>query len=174
VSLFKRGYIYWCHFFAEGKRYRCSTKQRTESKARQFESTLIAEIRQRGQFALPGRTSTLREFSSRFLYWVDNTDQLKPNTRKYYCFGWERLKGTSLAEMRLDAITTDAVSLVPFSGSAAWGNQARRTLRAILGKAARDKLIREAPHIHLVEKSDATGSWTATQKQSCCLRQDSR
>jgi hypothetical protein len=41
--------------------------------------------------------------------------------------------------MRLDAITTDLVSKVPFSGSTAWANQAPRTLSVMLGKAVRDK-----------------------------------
>jgi len=99
----------------------------------------------------------MREYSSRFLYWVTNTDQLGRNTRKYYRFGWERLKDTPLAGMRLDAITTDAVSLVPFPGSAAWGNQARRTLRVMLGKAVRDSLIRQAPRIHLVDETGRDG-----------------
>jgi integrase len=157
VSLFKRGRIWWCDFFVAGKRYRCSTKQKTESKARQYESTLMADIRERGPAAVPDRAPTLREYSSRFLYWVTNTDQLGRNTRKYYRFGWERLKDTPLAGMRLDAITTDAVSLVPFPGSAAWGNQARRTLRVMLGKAVRDNLIRQAPRIHLVNETGRDG-----------------
>lgn len=157
MSLFRRGRVWWCDFFVCGKRYRCSTKQKTESKARQYESTLIAEIRERGPVAVPDRAPTLREYSSRFLHWVNNTDQLKPNTRKYYRFGWERLKGTPLAGMRLDAISTDVVSLVPFAGSAAWGNQARRTLRVMLGKATRDGLIRQTPRIHLADETGRDG-----------------
>jgi integrase len=157
VSLFKRGPIWWCHFFIAGKRYRRSTKQTTRSKARQYESDLMAEIRDRGPSAVPKKAPTLREYSSRFLYWVDNTHRLKPNSQKYYRFGWERLKDTPLAGMRLDAITTDGASMVPFSGSPSWGNQARRTLRAMLGKAVRDGLIRQAPRIHLAEESGRDG-----------------
>jgi integrase len=157
VSLFKRGHIWWSHFFIAGKRYRCSTKQTTESKARQYESALIARIQERGPSAVPNKAPTLREYSSRFLHWVDNTHQLKPNTQKYYRFGWERLKGTSLAGMRLDTITTDAVSMIPFPGSPAWGNQARRTLRVMLGKAVRDGLIHQAPRIHLAEETGRDG-----------------
>lgn len=157
MSLFKRGCIWWCDFFVAGKRYRCSTKQKTESKARRYESTLIAEVRARGPAALPDQAPTLRDYSLHFLHWVHNTDRLKPNTRKYYQYGWERLRETPLAGMRLDAISSDAVSLVPFSGSAAWGNQARRTLRAMLGKAVRDGLIRRAPQIHLADETGRDG-----------------
>jgi hypothetical protein len=93
---------------------------------------LIVEVRERGPAALPDHAPTLRDYSLHFLHWVNNTDRLK-----HYQYGWERLKETPLAGMRLDAISNDVVSLVPFSGSAAWGNQARRTLRAIVGKGER-------------------------------------
>lgn len=118
----------------------------------------MAEIRQYGPSAPFSRVPTLRDFSSRFLDWVNKTDQLKDPSRKYYRFGWEQLKDTPLAGMRLDAITTDAVSMVPFPGSPAWGNQARRTLRAMLGKAERDHLIRQAPRIHLAEELGRDGA----------------
>ena len=157
MSLFRRGRIWWCHFYAGGKRYRCSTKQSTESKARQFESTLMANIRERGSTAVPAKAPTLREFSARFFQWVDNTHRLKPNTRRYYRYGWKRLKSTPLAGMRLDAITTDLASTIPFSGSTSWANQARRTLRVMLGKAVRDNLIRQAPLIHLAEEIGRDG-----------------
>jgi len=157
VSLFKRGHFWWCHFFVAGKRYRCSTKQTTESKARQFESALITRIQERGISAVPNKAPTLHEYSSRFLNWVNNTHQLNCNTQKYYRFGWEQLKGTSLAGMRLDAITTDGVGVVLFSGSPAWGNQARRTLRVMLGKAVRDGLIHQAPRIHLAQETGRDG-----------------
>jgi len=117
----------------------------------------MAEIAERGSSAIPRQAPTLREYSSQFLHWVDDTDRLKPNTRKYYRFGWQQLKQTPLAGMRLDAITTDAVSLVPFAGSPAWGNQARRTLRVMLSKAVRDSLIRQAPRIHLCAEDGRDG-----------------
>jgi len=157
VSLFRRGRIWWCHFYVGGKRYRCSTKQSTESKARQFESALMANIRERGSSAVPAKAPTLREFSARFFQWVDNTHRLKPNTRRYYRYGWKRLKSTPLAGMRLDAIATDLVSTIPFSGSTSWANQARRTLRVMLGKTVRDNLIRQAPLIHLAEEIGRDG-----------------
>ena len=157
MSLCKRGKSWHYHFYVNGKRYRGPTKQTTESKARQFESTLIAEIRTGAPLAIPGKAPTLRDYSTRFLNWVDNTTDLKPNTRRYYRFGWERLKDTPLAGMRLDAITTDAVSMVAFDGSAAWGNQARRTLRVMLGHAKRAKVIRDAPAIRLAEETGREG-----------------
>ena len=167
MSLFKRGHFWWCHFFVAGKRYRCSTKQTTESKARQFESALITRIQERGISAVPNKAPTLREYSSRFLNWVNNTHQLNSNNQKYYRFGWEQLKGTSLAGMRLDAITTDGVGVVLFSGSPAWGNQARRTLRVMLGKAVRDGLIHQAPRIHLAQETGRDGFWMMPQRRSC-------
>src|SRR5271166_660380 len=59
--------------------------------------------------------------------------------------------------MRLDAITTDLVGTIPFSGSTPWANQARRTLRVMLGKAVRDNIIRQAPLIHLAEEIGRDG-----------------
>jgi integrase len=47
--------------------------------------------------------------------------------------------------------------MVPFDGSAAWGNQARRTLRVMLGHAKRAKVIRDAPAIHLAEETGRDG-----------------
>ncbi len=110
-----------------------------------------------GSSAVPAKARTLREFSARFFQWVDNTHRLKPNTRRYYRYGWKRLKSTPLAGMRLDAITTDLVSTIPFSGSTSWANQARRTLRVMLGKAVRDNLVRQAPLIHLAEEIGRDG-----------------
>lgn len=157
MSLIKRGKVWHYHFFVDGQRYRGSTKQTTESKARLFESQMIAQI-QTGTFAAISRkVPTLRDYSERFMQWVENTNDLKPNTRRYYRVGWNRLKDTTLAGMRLNTITTDAASLVHFDGSAAWGNQARRTLRAMLGHAARNHFIRHAPTIRLARELGRDG-----------------
>jgi integrase len=157
VSLTKRGKHWHYHFYVDGQRYRGSTKQSTKSKAEYFERKLIEQIEASGPLAVPGKAPTLREYSEPFLKWVDNTTDLKDNTRRYYRFGWERLKDTSLADMRLNAITTDAASMVQFAGSAAWGNQARRTLRRMLGHAAKAKIIRTAPAIHLADELGRDG-----------------
>jgi integrase len=157
VSLTKRGKQWHYHFFVDGTRYRGSTKQTTESKARQFESTLIAEIRAGIPAAVRGKAPLLRDYSTRFLDWVDNTTDLKPATRKYYRYGVGELLATSLGGMRLDAITTDAASMVTFDGSAAWGNQARRTLSRMLRHGAKAGVIRTAPTIHLQEELGREG-----------------
>ncbi len=157
MSLTKRGKLWHYHFFVDGKRYRGSTRQTTESKARQFESKLLAEIQSGAPVAVLSKAPTLREYSERFLDWVDNTNDLKHNTRRCYLVGWKRLKDTRLAGMRLNAITTDVASMVQFDGSAAWRNQARRTLRAMLGHAARANIIRSAPTIRLAEELGRNG-----------------
>src|SRR5271157_4185248 len=72
--------------------------------------------------------------------------------------------------------TTDLVSTIPFSGSTSWANQARRTLRVMLGKAVRDNLIRQAPLIHLAEEigRDAILDDATEQKLLAVARQPLR
>ena len=52
---------------------------------------------------------------------------------------------------------------------AAWGNQARRTLRVMLGKADRDNFIHDAPVIHLAEEIGRDGIWTISRKEAVAV-----
>ena len=77
--------MYHYDFMIRGKRYRGTTKERTEVRARELESLLMKE-------ALDGhlidrKTPTLRDFAQRFLLWVEQSG-LDPDTKRYSRNGW--------------------------------------------------------------------------------------
>ena len=87
MSLFRpkdSGY-WWYSFYFDGKRYRKSTKKTKKTAAAVVEASLLARLRQGDAIEL-GRKKlpVLRDFAVRFLDWVDNTQQLTPNGKKYY------------------------------------------------------------------------------------------
>lgn len=69
-----------------GKRFRGSTKEKTQSKARSIESALMQEAMDR---RLPGRRRAvlLADFSVRFLEWV-SASRLEIKSKMYYQRGW--------------------------------------------------------------------------------------
>lgn len=139
MSLYKRGDTWHYYFCVDGRRYRGSTKQTTESRARKVESSLIAAARAN---TLPDRKSpTLRTFSAKFLEWVETARSSKTgrpldgDTKRYYQNGWRLLEATPLANMNLGKITKDDVESLRFPGGPSNGNTALRTLRRMMGKA---------------------------------------
>ncbi len=151
MSLYKRRNVWHYDFAVEGKRFRGSTKEAVFSRARKIESLLMAEAKQRGATLLNRRVPVLSEFSIRFFQWVE-ASQLEPNSKLYYLGGWELIRNTRLAGMRLDHIRRDEVEAVRFSGSPSNSNRALRTIRRMLGKAEEWKLISSAPKIKLVKE----------------------
>jgi hypothetical protein len=59
---------------------------------------------------------------------------------------------TPLMGMNLDRITTEELDSLTLTGSRAYVNQALRTLRRLLGKAAEWKVIAVAPTVKLMEE----------------------
>jgi hypothetical protein len=57
---------------------------------------------------------TLREFSLRFLEWVEGSQRLSPNGKRYYRYGWRLLSYTKLAGMSLEQITQDIAESAVF------------------------------------------------------------
>jgi len=90
----------------------------------------------------------LAEFSARFLEWLQ-ASALEPNTKRYYEYGWDMLKATSVANLKLDEITRDDAEALRFAGSPARGNVALRTLRRMLSKAVERGYLRYIPRISL-------------------------
>jgi hypothetical protein len=152
MALYKRGGIWNYDFFLAGRRYRGSTKEKSETRARIIESAVMAEIKERGLTAIPKRVPRLGDFSKRFLEWVD-ASRLKSNTKRYYKLGWKLVEKTPLKDMNLSAIANDDVDAVHFPGGSAYVNQAVRTLRRMLGKAQEWKLIHIAPRLKLLEEN---------------------
>jgi integrase len=155
--------FWWYDFYFEGKRYRESTKQKTKQAAATVEAAALTSLIQGIQPSRrTGRAPTLREFSVRFLAWTKNTRTLKPNSRKYYDYGWRLLSFSPLASMHIDQITAEVVDCTAFlrpvvdrrtrlltdelvECSLTYTAQALRTLKVMLGQAEEWELIPRRP-----------------------------
>jgi len=153
MALYKRGGFYHYHFWVDGKRYRGSTKKKTQAAARRIEAVLIADAERDGDLVLRKRTPVLSDFSERFLDWVENSN-LKPKSKLYYQNGWRLLADTKLAGMRLNSIGNDDADDIKCTGGPSNHNNARRTLRRMLGKAVTWKIIKAAPKIKLLAENE--------------------
>lgn len=143
---------------------------------------MLAELLERGTSVLrTTRPPVLRDFSARFLEWVEKSQRLTPNSKRYYKYGWLLLSYSDLAGMRLNEITQDVAESIVFTRplldrkkkgqandesaenesqekpkkmipcSNQYSNQALRTLKRLQGKAMEWKVLRERPKITLAE-----------------------
>lgn len=151
MSLYRRAETWHYDFSMAGQRYRGSTKETVLSRARKVEALTMTEARDRGPAVIPKRAPILRDFSNRFLQWVD-ASQLEPASKLYYRNGWRMIRETPLAGMQLDRITADQIQGVRFEGSSANTNNGLRTLRRMLGKAAEWGVVRAVPRIRLAKE----------------------
>jgi integrase len=166
---------WWYSFYFEGKRYRNSSKQTKRTAAAVVEATLLARLREGSANEVRSKKPpVLRDFSTRFLEWVDSSQRLSTNGKRYYRYGWRLLSFSKLAGMRLDQISQDVAESVVFrrpiidrKGKVEEGrcatrkelvvctghyiNQALRTLKRMQSKAIEWKLLREKPKITLAE-----------------------
>ena len=153
--------FWWYDFYFEGKRYRGSTGEKTKAAASSVAAAALTRLTEGSTITKRGhRAPILREFSKRFLVWAENSSTLKPNTRRYYTYGWRLLSFSVLASMPIDQITAETIDIMKFRRpvinrktrkdtgtmvvcSRAYTNQALRTLKVILGKAREWKVLRE-------------------------------
>jgi integrase len=154
VELFKKknSKYYWYDFAVRGERFRGSSKETNESRARKIAALRFADACENND-PLPRKAPTLRKVSVRFLEWVDSA-RLVPKTKTYYRNGWRLLTTTAILGVRLDAINNDVAERLRFAGAAANTNCALRTLRRLLHKAEEWKLIRRAPKIKLLPEKE--------------------
>jgi integrase len=153
-------------FTFKGKRYRGSTEEKTERAAMKVATTYRDKLaaddpstRKRMQ------TPTLQEFAKDFLKWAEESHTLDPNTVKYYKYGIRLLGFSELACVPVDQINAKLIETTKFkrpvvdrrksknagevvrrgerAGTGDWvecsktyTQQAQRTLRVMLGKAA--------------------------------------
>jgi integrase len=176
LSLFhpKDSRYWWYSFYFEGKRYRRSTKKTKRTAAAVVEANLLARLQEGQAVGLSRKMPpTLREFSVRFLEWVKNSQQLTPNSKRYYKYGWRLLDGSKLAGMRLDHISQDVAESTELlrpvlnrrkktkegryeetkkkiACTGHYTNQALRTLKRMQSKAVEWKILREVPKVRLV------------------------
>lgn len=104
--VYKRGKTFHYDFSIAGQRYRGSTKQPTATAARQWESTLMLKIKERGNRWVSKKSPRLCDFSSEFLDFVGRSS-LDQDTKLYYHNGWRLLAQSEIAALPLDAITQE-------------------------------------------------------------------
>ena len=159
MAIRKRGKYWHYEFMVDSRRYRGTTRETGKSRASTVEALLIAEVRNSGGNVNLRRAPVLRDFSTRFLDFVDaetEAGHLDPDTKKYYHYGWKQLDGTRLAGMRIDQIGTSDASVIRFPHGPAYANQAFRTLRRMLRMAVEWKVLRAAPRIKTLEEHGRT------------------
>ncbi|MGI0135245.1 MAG: hypothetical protein ACREBW_09850, partial [Candidatus Micrarchaeaceae archaeon] len=164
---------WWYSFYFEGKRYRNSTKQTKRTAAAVVEATMLGRLQAGGASDVRRkRPPILREFATRFLEWVDNSQRLTPNGKRYYRYGWRLLNYSGLAGVRLDQITQDLAESTVFKRpvldrknkdeegryvtqkemvvcTGHYINQALRTLKRMQSKAVEWKVLHEKPKFSL-------------------------
>jgi integrase len=152
VELFKKkdSQFWWFDFKVRGKRYRGSTKETKENRARKIAALKLAQALE-GSDPLNKKAPVLAAFAKQFTEWLE-TARLEAETRRYYLNGWRLLQTTAITKAKLDAITADMVEALRFEGSPANGNNALRTLRRMLNKAREWKIIRDVPRFRLFKE----------------------
>jgi site-specific recombinase XerD len=151
VELFRKpnSNFFWYDFTVAGRRYRGSTRETNKTRASKIAGLKLAQLLE-GNDPLDKKPPVLRDFSRRFLEWV-NTARLEDKSKTYYRDGWRLLAATIVVGMRLNQITRDVADELKFPGSAFNTNRALRTLRRMLRKAEEWKLLRHAPKLKLAK-----------------------
>jgi hypothetical protein len=170
LTLFRKPHspYWWYSFYFEGQRYRQSAKRQTKSAAAAVEAAKLVELQEHGaNFLHPKKSPTLKEFSVRFLEWVNETQRLRPSGKKYYRYGWMLLEFTDLAGRPLNRITQDEAECTIFKRpvvvnkktketkmipcSAHYTNQALRTLKRMQSNGLEWMVLRALPKITLAD-----------------------
>ena len=156
-----RSPFWWYDFYFEGKRYRGSTGEKTKAAAGTVAAAALTRLTEGSTLTKRGhRAPTLRDFSKRFLAWAENSSTLKPNSCRFYIYGWRLLSFSVLASMPIDQITAETIDVMTFRRpvvdrrtgkdtgmmadcSRAYTNQALRTLKVMFGKAQEWKVLKE-------------------------------
>lgn len=174
MSFFQKDNGIWYYtFYVGNRRYRNSTRTKSESKARKIESVAFAKAQELGPQAVTAKAPRLTDFGEkRFLPWVNETRGLNPKSRRYYKCGWELLKKTPIMNMPLDRITSEIIDRLALSGidrekmSPSYRNQALRTLSRALHLAVEWKVINQAPHVHLETENECEELITPNREQA--------
>jgi integrase len=170
---------WWYQFYFEGERYRESTKQTKKTAAAVIEARARARVEEgRASDLQRKKAPILRDFAVEFLEWVNKSQRLSPNGKRYYQYGWRLLHNSQLAGMRLDQVSQDVAESFIFKRpvldrkkrdnegryevkkdengktvmidcTGHYTNQALRTLKVMQGKAIEWKKLRERPKITL-------------------------
>ncbi len=119
MSLFQKDNGIWYYtFYVGNRRYRRSTRTKSESRARKIESVAFAGAQELGPASVTAKAPRLADFGAkRFLPWVEETRGLKLKSRRYYKRGWQLLKRTPIMGMTIDRISSEIIDRLPLSGS---------------------------------------------------------
>jgi len=107
MAIFKRGKIYWYHFWFSGQHVQESTKQGNPRVARQMEAARCTALA-KGEVGIRERKAImLRDFLKQdFLPYVEaQFKDAKPATLRYYQYGALSLQECAIAELNLSDIT---------------------------------------------------------------------
>jgi integrase len=175
MAIFKRGRTYWFHFWWNGEHIQRSTRQGNPRVARQMEAAHKTALA-KGELGILERkpAATLKEFSQRFVDYVQTRSAEKPKTVEFYAQQMARLlEFEPLASARLDAIDESLIEKfvqwrsqqasraganrkkkVPAKSrrviSAATVNRSLATLRKLLRLAHEWRLINRIPRVRLL------------------------
>ncbi len=137
----KRSPFWYYTITVNGQRVRGSTKETRKVNAQLVLDEKRLKAREQGVASLIRKAPTLAEFSVQFLKWVEDSHSIQPQTKRFYRHGWDLLKVTRLANMKLDVITNSDCETVTFPGGDCHANQALRTLRRMMTLAKEARFI---------------------------------
>jgi integrase len=169
MSIFKRGRVYWYHFWFNGEHIQESTKQANARVARQMEAAHRTRIA-KGEVGIVERKAapTLREFADRFMDSVRTRSADRASTVEFYQSKLDRLlEFTPLAESRLDLI--DEGLIESFSQhrrkvvSPASVNRELATLRKALRLASKWNIIDRVPSFSLFSEDGRERTFVLSQ-----------
>lgn len=156
MAIFKRGRVYWYHFYFNGQHFQRSTKQGNPRVARQMEAAHRAALA-KGEVGIVQRERcpTLKDFSPRFIDAVAVRCAAKPSTVTFYSKKLDRvLEFEALAQAPLDRIDEALIESFVIERrqkvSPASVNRELATLRRLLRLAFEWKVIQRVPRIHLL------------------------
>jgi site-specific recombinase XerD len=161
MAIFKRGKVYWFHFYFSGQHIQKSTKQGNPRVARQMEAAYRTAMA-KGEVGITERkpAPTLADFAQRFIDFVQVRNAAKPQTVLFYVRKLANLqKWEQLACAPLDRIDESLIeSYVQQRSkkvSPASVNRELATLRRLLRLAYEWHVIERVPRIRLLpgEKS---------------------
>jgi len=156
MAVFKRGRTYWFHFWWKGQHIQRSTHQGNPRTARTIQAAYRTALA-KGEVGIIERkpTPTLKDFSRRFMEYIETRCADKPATVGFYAEKLTRLlEFQPLAEARLDQIDEGLIeSYVQQRSrrmSPASVNRELATLRRALRLADEWRLIDRVPRVRLL------------------------
>ncbi len=150
--------VYWYDFTEGGDRFRGSTKEKIQARARSVESELIAKARNRQLSPTAKKPLRFREFADIFTDYVNDTRR-GDGTKLYYRTGLNILLTKPLAAMRLDEITARVIDTTAFEGSGSHVNCSLRTLNRMLHLACEWGYLLKAPKIKMARERKRTATF---------------